>query len=172
MLGRLRWLAVASALCATASAHAEEGEGEGGASEHTIVVGVGGAAEVELRDGALHPGANLMVEWDAVEGWLELELEGSVLSEDGGVDVPIGLIAKKPFRLAPWAEVMVGVGPEVVVVSSPTTRGTFYGGQAALDFMLWPTRRFGLWLEPSYDFILRDGVSHGVGSTGGLLVGW
>ncbi len=37
--------------------------------DHTLIVGVGGAADV--GDGSLHAGANLMVEWDAIESWLE-----------------------------------------------------------------------------------------------------
>jgi len=140
--------------------------------EHTVVVGVGGAAELELGSGELHPGANLMVEWDAVEGWLELELEASVLSADRGVEVPVGLLVKKPFRMARWAELMIGVGPEVVTVSTPATKASYFGVELAVDFMFWPTRRVGFWVEPSYDVLLRDGLSHGVGATGGVLVGW
>jgi hypothetical protein len=30
--------------------------------DHTIIVGVGGAAELELGDGSFHPGVNVMVE--------------------------------------------------------------------------------------------------------------
>ncbi|HEY2905604.1 MAG TPA: hypothetical protein VGJ29_06865, partial [Vicinamibacterales bacterium] len=126
----------------------------------------------ELRGGHLHPGANLMIEWDAVEDWLEFEVDASVLSADGGVEVPVGMLVKKPFRLTHWAEFMIGVGPEIVRVSTRTTHATFGGGQLALDFMFWPTRRVGLWIEPSYDLIFSDPVSHGIGSTGGLLAGW
>jgi hypothetical protein len=174
LVRRLRWLAVAFGLCTATTAGAQAEEGEGGATEHTIVVGVGGAAELELRDGSLHPGANVMLEWDAVENWLELEFEASVLAGEG-VEMPIGLLAKKPFHLTRWAEVMVGIGPEVAIVLSPKAgneSGPFYGGQVAVDFMFWPSKRFGLWLEPAYDFVFRDGVSQGIGSTGGLLVGW
>ena len=159
----------------TRSAYAEGKEAnEHGADEieHTIIVGVGGAAELELRDGSLHPGANLMVEWDAIENWLELEVEASVLSADGGVEVPLGLLIKKPFRLARWAEFMIGVGPELVRVSNPTTKATYGGAQLALDFMFWPSQHVGLWVEPSYDLVFRNAVSHGIGSTGGLLLGW
>jgi hypothetical protein len=148
-----------------------QSSGEG--IEHTIIVGVGGAAELELRRGALHPGGNVMIEWDAVENWLELEVGASALSADSGVEVPIDLLVKKPFRLARWAEFMVAIGPEVIAVSNPTTKSTYFGGEAALDFMFWPWgRRVGLWVEPEYDFIVRDGISHGLGSTGGVLLGW
>jgi len=163
--------------------HARDARAEGGGKgqqkddeqqyiEHTIILGVGGAAELELADGSVRPGVNVMVEWDAIENWLEFEVSASVLSAEHGTETPIDLTIKKPFHLARWAEVMVGVGPEVVYVSNPTTKGTLFGGTAVLDFMFWPSQRFGVWVEPSYDVIAHDGLSHGIGSTGGLLIGW
>jgi len=141
--------------------------------EHTVIVGVGGATEVELPGGAVHPGANLMVEWDVIENWLELEVGASLLSADGGIEAPIDLLAKKPFHLTRWAEFMIGVGPEIVPVSNPMTKTTYFGGEVALDFMFWPWgRRVGLWVEPEYDAIFHNGVSSGIGSTGGILFGW
>ncbi len=149
----------------------EEGSRDG--IEHTLIVGFGGAAELELRDRSVHPGANVMVEWDAIENWLEVEVGASVLSADGGVEVPLDLLVKKPFRLARYAEFMIAVGPEMVPVLNTMTKATYFGGEIALDFMFWPWgRRVGLWVEPEYDFISRDGVSHGLGSTGGVLLGW
>jgi hypothetical protein len=35
-----------------------------------------------------------------------------------------------------------------------------------------PRRRVGLWFEPEYDVVFRDGTSSGIGSTGGVLFGW
>ena len=143
--------------------------------EHTLVVGVGGASELDLGDGSAHGGANVMVEWDAIAEWLELEVGASVLAIPGGVEVPVDLLVKKPFTLAPWAEVMIGVGPEVVRVTSPGSLGggTYFGGEAALDFMFWPWGpRVGLWVEPEYDLVAHDGAMSGIGSTGGVLFGW
>jgi hypothetical protein len=140
--------------------------------DHTIIVGVGGTADLELGDGSLHPGANVMIEWDAVENWLELEVGASVLSAPGGVQVPVDLLVKKPFRLARWAEFMIGVGPEVVQVTG-ANKGTYFGGEVALDFMLWPWgRRVGLWVEPEYDLTVQHGASSGIGSSGAALIGW
>jgi len=173
---RTSLLAFAAAALVAKSASAENGGQEQKEDEeyieHTIILGVGGAGELELADGTLHAGANVMVEWDAIDNWLELELEASILSADRGTEIPVDLIVKKPFHLTRWAEVMIGVGPEVVQVSNPTTKATYFGASAALDFMFWPTQRFGLWVEPSYDLIARDGLSSGIGSTGGLLIGW
>jgi hypothetical protein len=140
--------------------------------DHAIVVGVGGAAELELEDGSLHPGANIMVEWDAIENWLELEVGTSLLSRSGGVEIPIDLLIKKPFRLARWAEFMIGLGPEMVQVTG-TNKGTYFGGEVALDFMFWPWgRHLGLWVEPEYDLTYQHGASSGIGTTGGVLFGW
>lgn len=113
-----------------------------------------------------------------IENLLELELGASELASsiashfgDEGVVVPIDLLIKKPFRLTRNFEFLVAAGPEVVQVTG-AKGGTYFGGGLGLDFMFWPTRRFGLWVEPEYAFVFRAGVSHGLGSTGGLLVGW
>ena len=141
-------------------------------SAHTLVVGAGGATELELPGGSPRLGANVMVEWEAIDDWLELEVGASLLAETNGIEVPVDLLAKKPFKLTRWAEFMVGVGPEVVHVSG-SPRATYFGGEAALDFMFWPSgHRLGLWVEPEYDLIFERTPSSGVGASGGLLVGW
>jgi hypothetical protein len=163
---------VALAFVVSAEGTALGDEAGDDSTEHTIIVGVGGATELELGDGSVHPGADVMIEWDAIENWLELELGASLLTADKGVEAPIDLLVKKPFKLARWAEVMIGIGPEVVRVTG-THRGTYFGGEAALDFMFWPWgRHIGLWIEPEYDAVVQSGVSSGVGATGGLLLGW
>jgi hypothetical protein len=141
-------------------------------SEHTLVLGAGGAMELELLDGSLHLGANVMVEWEAIENWLELEVGASLLADAHGVEVPVDLLVKKPFKLARWAEFMFGVGPEIVHVTG-SNQGTYFGGEASLDFMFWPSgHRIGLWVEPEYDLIFERTPSSGIGATGGLLFGW
>jgi hypothetical protein len=45
-----------------------------------------------------------MVEWDAIENWLQLELEASVLTASQGLEVPADLLVKKPFKLGRCAE--------------------------------------------------------------------
>jgi len=67
---------------------------------------------------------------------------------------------------------MVGVGPEVVR-NTGANGGTYFGGEMALDFMFWPWGRLvGLWVEPEYDLIFHDRASGGIGTTGGVLLGW
>ncbi len=141
-------------------------------ADHSIVVGVGGAAELELADGSVHPGGNVFVEWVAIESWLELEVGVSAQRSEGGPQLPVDLLFKKPFRIARWAEFMVGAGPEVVTTVAGANKGTHVGGEVALDLMFWTWHRVGFWVEPSYDFVLQNGVSHGVGSTGGIMLSW
>ncbi len=168
----LRWPLVAVCLFAASLLGERAARADEDRPDHTIGVGIGGAIEVEAAYGTASSGANVMVEWDAVEDWLELELEASVLAGGAGVEVPADLLFKKPFTVAPWAEFMVGLGPEIVQVTG-SGKGTYVGGEAALDFMFWPSHRFGLWIEPSYDVVDRGGTaSAGAGATGGLLVGW
>ncbi len=166
-------LATAALLCGSAFADEPDNslDDKAEAMDHTMIFGLGGAAELELGDGSVRPGGNAMVEWDIIENWLELEVGASVLTADKGVQVPVDFLVKKPFRLARGVEFMIGIGPEVVHVTG-TNKGTFFGGEVALDFMFWPSQRIGLWVEPTYDFIWHGGVSHGLGSTGGVLFGW
>jgi hypothetical protein len=165
-----------AALIATTAAHlaaaAGEPEPEEEAIEHAIILGVGGAVEFELGDRSFHPGANVFAEYEAIENWLEFELGASMLSAEGGVEMPIDLLLKKPFRLTRNVEFMVGLGLEIVRVSGTKKNGTFGGTEFALDLMFWPLSRVGLWVEPSCDVVFRRGTSRAMGSTGGVIFGW
>lgn len=138
--------------------------------EHKVVVGVGGAAELDLHERAMHVGPTVFVEWEAIDRWLELELGASLFASEGGVEVPVDLLFKKPFQLSRGFELMVGLGPELVYASSQSK--TYFGVESALDFMFWPSRHAGLWVEPSFDVVLRDRARAGVGSTAGIIFGW
>lgn len=81
------------------------------------------------------------------------------------------LLFKKPFRLNRWAEMMIGLGPEVVR-SFGADKATSFGVEVAIDFMFWPSQRFGFWVEPATDVVFRNGASQGLGCTAGLLLGW
>jgi hypothetical protein len=159
----------ALALLPAAVAHAGEGE----YLEHTVIVGGGGAIERDLAERSTHAGANAFLEYEAIEGWLELELGISLLAIPGGTELPIDLLVKKPFSLTRHLELMIGVGPQIVRVFHPSEGGTFLGVEFALDFMYWPTRRVGLWMQPAYGFVFRgSGGSSSLGTTAGIIVGW
>jgi hypothetical protein len=67
---------------------------------------------------------------------------------------------------------MVGAGPEVVQTFGSAPGRTYYGLEAVLDFMFWPTRRIGLWVAPSYDLVFRDRATLGLGTTAGAMIGF
>lgn len=152
------------------SAHADE-SGEKNV-EHTFIVGIGAAGELELGSTSGHAGLNAMLEWETIDNWLELELGASILAADGGIELPVDLLVKKPFRLSPRIEYMVGVGPEITRVSNPSTTAARFGAEAALDVMFWPTHRIGGWVEPAYEVAFHDGVSQSLGLNVGVIVGW
>jgi hypothetical protein len=141
-------------------------------TEHTVIAGVGGATDIELGPASIHRGLSAFVEYEAIDNWLEFEMGVQVLAAEGGIEVPVDLLIKKPFSLTPRWELMVGVGPEVVRTFRGGKNGTYWGGELAFDFMFWPSRHVGLWVEPTYDLVFRDGVSRGLGCTGGGIVGW
>lgn len=66
---------------------------------------------------------------------------------------------------------MIGAGPEFVHASGPAGRD-FWGGEAVLDFMFWPTKNVGWYAEPGYEITFRAGArQHGCGIAVGLLIG-
>ena len=82
------------------------------------------------------------------------------------------LLFKKPYTLSDTVEFMFGVGPEWqhTVAHAGTTDSV--AGEAALDFMFWPwrERKFGLYLEPSYDYGFGRGHEQSVSVSAGLLI--
>jgi len=140
--------------------------------EHRVVVGVGVVTDVELSGGSVHGGGSLIVEVTAIDEWLEIELGGAVLREEGGGAMAIDLLFKKPFRLSPRTELMVGLGPEMVSYVRARSGGKFIGVEAVADFMFWPTPRVGFGIEPSYEGTARGGWENGLGGTASIIFGW
>jgi len=134
------------------------------------------ASVVRLRwstgDGSLHPGLNAFVEYEPVENWLELELSVSVLAVEGGREVPVDLLFQKTISTHSSTRADDRRRPSDCVRFRQRKEGTFVGGQDALDFMFWPSRNVGLWVEPSYEFLFGSNFSHGLSTTGGVIFGW
>jgi hypothetical protein len=67
---------------------------------------------------------------------------------------------------------MWGVGPEWVHSNKYGVTTNSVAGEAVLDFMFWPweKRRFGWYLEPSYEYNFRKGHEQSLGISGGLLI--
>ncbi len=158
-------IAVGNLWCATTEPEEKD-------KDYAAVLELGGAGEWKIGSGAFHPGGSLAVEFTPIKDRLEMEVGVSASPADGGVEVPVDLLFKKPYRVSRQVEFMWGVGPEVVRVTGTDHNGVFLGGEAALDFMFWPFHGdVGLFVEPSYDFVFRNGVEHGAGGSAGILIG-
>ena len=140
--------------------------------EHRMVVGFGGAMDADLSGGSVHGGGSLFVEVTAIDEWLEVELGISALRADCGGTVPIDLLFKKPFRLSPRIELMVGLGPEMVSYVRSRSRGKFIDVEAVADLMFWPSPHVGFGIEPSYEGTARGGWENGLGGTASIIFGW
>ena len=67
---------------------------------------------------------------------------------------------------------MLGIGPEWIHTNAYGIEMNSIGGEVALDFMFWSSRkhRFGWYLEPSYDYKFGPGHEQSLGISGGLLI--
>jgi hypothetical protein len=138
--------------------------------DHSIVFELGTAGEWSSDDGA-HPGGTFAFEITPIEHWLELEIGIAVIRNDEATELPIDVLFKKPWRLSPTFEFMVGVGPELIHATGPDA-ATFWGVSSVLDFMFWPRKDVGWYVEPGYELTRRDGIwHHGLGVAVGLLLG-
>ena len=165
---RLLAVCLAFGLCRTALAQApmppEPDE------DHAIVFELGWAGDWSRAEG-LHHGGTLAVEVTPIENWLELEIGFTAIRAEDSTEMPIDVLLKKPWRLSPKMEFMIGVGPELIHTTGPEPK-TFWGVSAVLDLMLWPKKNIGWYIEPGYELTLRDGSKHhGLSIAAGLLIG-
>jgi hypothetical protein len=144
--------------------HAEE-------SEPTAIVELGGAAQWGLR-GASSYGPNLGIETTPIPEILEIEADVTPFFGHGQTEWDGDLLFKKPFDLSESVEFMAGVGPEWEHTIAHGVVTDALGGEAALDFMYWPTRdrRFGFYMEPTYSYSFGSGHEQSISLSIGLLV--
>jgi hypothetical protein len=141
-------------------------------ADHSIILEVGGAGEWKLAKGPSHFGPTVALEVEPVENWLELEFGVTALVSGGRTELGADLLFKKPWRLSPKAEFMAGVGPQLVHRLAKDERGTSFGLEAVIDFMFWPGKNVGWYVEPSYGVTFGRGSERSLGATAGLLIGW
>jgi hypothetical protein len=140
--------------------------------EPVAVLELGGAASESLAGGGSSFGPNFAVEVTPIENWLEIEAGVTPLSSSNSTEWDTDLLFKKPWTLSGTAEFMFGVGPEWIHRSENGTKTNSVGGEAALDFMFWPSgkHKFGWYLEPAYDYDFGRGHEQSIGVSGGLLI--
>jgi len=134
------------------------------------VVEIGPTSEWVVRGGsAVNAGAAAGVEVSVIEDWLEMELAGALLGTSGHTEFSGALIFKKPFRLSQTAEIMLGAGPKYTKTFSGPDQGSASGAEVDLDFMFWPRKDLGWYIQPDWGVISKTG-EQSVGLTVGLLI--
>jgi hypothetical protein len=136
------------------------------------VAELGAAADRSVTGDGSAAGPAVAVEVTPIENWLELEAGVTPLFSHGTTEWDVDLLFKKPWTLSRTLEFMFGAGPEWVHTMSRGATTNAVDGEAALDFMIWPSpsRRFGWYLEPSYDLDFRRGHEQSLGVSAGLLI--
>ena len=140
--------------------------------EAAAIVELGGAAGWDIKGGGSSFGADFAVEVPPIENCLELEAGTTPLFTRHSTEWDTDLLFKKPWTLSKKVEFMFGVGPEWVHTREYGVTKNSIGGEAALDFMFWPStkHRFGWYLEPGYDYDFARGHEQSLGISGGLLI--
>jgi hypothetical protein len=135
------------------------------------ILEVGPATEKDVKSRTSRYGATVAVEVTPIEHWLEIEYGLTALSGAGRRSLEADILFKKPFHYSDSFEFMVGAGPTTERKLGGEGRTTAYGVEFVLDFMFWPTRRLGWYLEPSYGAGLgATRGEHTLGASGGLLL--
>jgi hypothetical protein len=137
------------------------------------ILEIGGAASWNLKGGGSSFGPNLAAEVTPIENWLELEGGVTTLFARHSTEWDVDLLFKKPWTLSKKAEFMAGIGPEWVHTTTYGVTTNSMAGEAALDFMFWPSarHRFGWYLEPAYEYNFARGHEQSLGISFGLLIG-
>ena len=147
----------------SASASAQSPE-----KEPAAIVEVGGAGNWSVKGGGSAFGPAVAVEATPIKNWLEREAGVTPLFAKGSTEWDTDLLFKKPWDISKHFEFMIGGGPEWVHSSNRNS----LAAEAAIDLMFWPgaKHRFGMFVEPSYDYNFSRGHEQSFGVTAGLLI--
>jgi hypothetical protein len=150
----------------------EQAPAQSADKDPVAVLELGGAVSGNLKDGGASSGPTVAVEVTPIENWLELEAGVTPLFGPNSTEWDTDLLFKKPWTLSRKVEFMCGVGPEWIHTSENKMTANSLGGEAALDFMFWPSRKhkYGWYLEPAYDYNFGRGHERSIGMSGGLLI--
>jgi len=137
--------------------------------EHALVLQIGPAGEWPFNDRA-NFGGMFAVEKTVIEDWLEIEVGLTGLGTTGRTELSGDILFKKPFRISPTFELMVGVGPSFSRTLNGEDQSTTVSAALSLDFMFWPTKDLGWFVEPTWTINPRNGQQSFAASVG-LLIG-
>jgi hypothetical protein len=140
-------------------------------ADHGLILEIGTAGGWPLNGERPNFGGTIAAEVTPIEDWLELEFGLSTLATAGHTELSGDVLFKKPFRLSPTVEFMIGAGPSVSQTLNGPERGTSVSAEFALDFMFWPTRDVGWYIEPTWSVNPRNGQQSAAVSIG-MLIGF
>ena len=168
----MRRVLLTSMFCCSAPTFALGAEADKN-KEAVAILELAGATSTSLTGGGSSFGPNVAVEVTPIEKRLELEIGVTAFfrrhhSAEWNTDI----LFKKPWDLSRQVELMAGFGPEWVHSREPGAKRNSIAGEAVLDLMYWPgaRRRFGAFIEPSYDYNFGRGHERSFGITAGLLI--
>jgi hypothetical protein len=138
-----------------------------------VIIEIGAATSWGTTGGAAIFAPNLAAETTPIENVLELEVGTSPFYARDATEWDTDLLFKKPWKISPKAEFMLGIGPEWVYVRQSRRTSNSVAAEIAGDFMFWPNGRhhFGWYLEPAYDYNFAAGHQQSIGMSTGLLIG-
>ena len=141
-------------------------------ADPAAIVEIGGAPTWSITGGGFSFSPTVAAEVTPIENWLELEMGVTPIFTRHSTEWDTDLLFKKPWTLSKKVEFMFGVGPEWIHMRKYGITTNSIGGEVALDFMFWPStrRRFGWYLEPSYDYNFGRGHEQSFGISAGLLI--
>lgn len=140
--------------------------------EPAAILEIGGAGQWALTHGKPGYGPSVAAEITPIEKWLEIEAGVTPFFSRGQTEWDTDLLFKKPYTLSKTAEFMFGFGPEWAHTISGGKSTNSIAGEGALDFMFWPwpRRRFGWYVEPTFDYNFGSGHQQSMNVTAGLLI--
>jgi len=163
-----KYVLVASLLLYAGNAFAQSAD-----RDPAAIIELGAAASRSLTGGGASFGPDVAVEGTPIENWLEIEAGVTPLFGHNSTEWDTDVLFKKPWTLSKKVEFMVGAGPEWIHTKELGRTTDSPGFEVAGDFMFWPSakHRFGLYLEPGYDYSFGRGHEQSLGISGGLLIG-
>jgi hypothetical protein len=147
------------------------GTHEEGGADHAFILEIGTAGEWPLAGERPNFGGTIAGEVEPIENWLELEFGFTTLATAGHTELSADLLFKKPFRFSPTVEFMVGAGPSLSRPLKGAEQGNSWSTEFALDWMFWPTKNFGWYIEPTWSVNPRNGQQSAAVSIG-ILIGF
>jgi len=154
----------------TARKH-EEHEHEKHEADHGLILKLGTAGEWPLNGERPNFGGMIAADVEPIENWLALEFGMSTLANAGHTELSGDLLFKKPFHLSPTVEFMVGAGPSFSRTLNGPERGNSWSAEFALDWMFWPAKNIGWYIEPTWTVNPRNGHQSAAVSIG-ILIGF